>query len=255
MKGTKTFSDVLILGNGPSTKYLEARNVRYFSKTAQIIVMNDFHLSELSREISPNFYFLADPEYWRPTNAASRKSISELRVYLNEKSKIIVVQPAQEKKFLEDETRTIFFNPIPFHGFGSFNNPIGLWGLPNSVALLAICSARSWGYKSIYFAGLDATSYGGYFSNDLNQLAFSNTHNYFYSREILDKPQLKDFLEPRIISDPTLRNMVDVLHSSSIFLWHQNRLLASNGVNIGNDQNNFSSPRACLICPENRYFT
>jgi hypothetical protein len=239
--------DVLILGNGHSVKSLQMKQLEKFQLRGEIFVMNDFHLSPLAEKFCPQYYFIADPEYWRPSTYLSEMSIQKLKTFLESNDSIVLVQPANENDFILAKKRIVYFQTFPFHGMNRSMNPLGLWSQPASIALIAIATARYWGYRTIYFAGLDSSSYRSYSVDELNHLRFSSEGNYFFSYFQNQSPNLELVGHPQYVKDPTLRTMTDVLYSAAVLRNAQKKLLGKHAINVGNDLYNDSSPRASLI--------
>lgn len=242
-KGTYKHKDILILGNGPSIRNLDFSRVKNFQMNGGLIaVMNDYSASSLSEILSPNFYFLADPEYWR-IGSSSNNWRHRLENYLNEREEIVVCQPCNRDPLSKNNT-TLFFDFRSSAGLVRNAIPNKPWGYPASIAMVAIACAQFLGFKRIYFAGLDSTSYANFYVNEMNELRFSLVNNYF-EEKMHETTNLNESV--REMRDWPIRNLSDVHYAQAIFLRDLRKLCGDNCINVGLDQTNDSAWRACLI--------
>ena len=57
-------STAIVLGNGPSLASLDYTKLKLKTHNLPVVcAMNDFYTTELSKKITPAFYFLSDPAY------------------------------------------------------------------------------------------------------------------------------------------------------------------------------------------------
>ena len=241
--------DVLILGNGPSVNNLTlAQIMRFQSNGGRILAMNGFLYSELSKQFLPDFYFVIDPAYWDSKNSEDAKLRKQLQIYLeNTNSNCLLVQTATAELLCPDHMNTLFVDGRSIAGLKRWSEPNRPWGLPSSVALAAISTMKYFGFKTIYFAGLDSSSYLNFFVDDLNQVKYTSANTYFFSRDEAAKLDPVDLTQGREMGDWPIRHMSDVFYAASIFMRDFEYLSDGRCINVGNDRTNDASPRACLI--------
>jgi hypothetical protein len=233
---------VLVLGNGPSISKLDLQRVDNFKKRGGMIaVMNDFPLSSLAKEINPNLYFVGDPEYWKEDDSITSKDLkNNIWIALSSLKDVIIFQPNNTETLIPSK-ETIFFDHRSVAGLLRTSNPTKPWGLPASIAMIAIANCKYLGFSQIYFAGLDSTMYSNFFVNHINELGFDSTRNYFDS-EMSSLKQSVFFSK-----DWPVRNLADVHYAQAVFLSELKKLCHDNCINVGSDNTNDATWRGCLI--------
>lgn len=241
---------VLLIGNGPSSLSLESSQLaRFVDSGGKIAVMNSFFKTELANAIKPDYYFVADPELWQPSHKVNQEFRREFTTYVNEIDKTCwIVQPASQPQIVDNYPHYIYTDPRSIAGLKRIANPTKPWGLPPSVAMIAISSLKYFGHKKIFFTGLDSNMHNYYFVDNKNQLLFDTNgyHSYSYSARQKDRQEPNSPGTQPIINDP-VRHMADLLFAQGIFLRDLYWLCEDICVNVGNDETNDAAPRACLI--------
>ena len=143
-------NDVLLIGSGPSAKHLTADQVEHFQNNGgSIAVMNGFFLTELSKKITVDYYFIADPCFWEERFLEIK---TEIESYVkNSRDQIIIVQPAHLKPIVENHGNYLFWDGRSRAGLVRSSRPDKPWGLPASVALYAIGTLKFLGHKRLFF--------------------------------------------------------------------------------------------------------
>ena len=249
LKGSEN-SPVLVIGNGPSAKNLTANQItRFRSLGGKIAVMNGFADSPLSKILAPDYYCLAEPGYWNPANESDIQHLERIEDLIASASNdVVIVQPAHQIPIFASHKSYFFVDSRSVAGLYRSSRPDRPWGLPGSVAMMAIATMQFLGHSVIYFTGLDSVVSRSYFVDDLNQLLWDSREHYFYE-DIAYKKNRPGLAEPGvfIVEPGLLRNFADVLYSDAIFRNDLYWLMKDRCVNVGNDRTNDAAPRACLI--------
>jgi len=249
LKGTDK-SPVLVIGNGPSAKNLTPNQIiRFKSLGGKIAVMSGFADSPLSKMIEPDYYCLAEPGNWNSATLSDVEHLERIKSFVSSATKdVTIVQPANQTPIFPSHKRYIFVDGRSVAGLFRSSRPDRPWGLPGSVAMMAIATMQFMGHSVIYFTGLDSVVSRSYFVDDLNQLLWDSREHYFYE-DIAYKENRPGLAEPGvlIIEPGLLRHFADVLYSDAIFRNDLYWLMKDRCINVGNDRTNDAAPRACLL--------
>jgi hypothetical protein len=251
LKNSK-LGDVLLIGNGPSAKSLTESQVKLFQDNGGVVaVMNNFYRSDLALRISPDYYFLMDPDFWYPKFKWTSQDGALVANYIRiHESDLTIVQPANFPLIIPEWKNCIFIDGRSTKGLLRIARPDKPWGLPASVALYAISTLKFLGYRTIYFTGLDSNFVNFFYADDLNQVYNSPHGQHFYQVDREIKNAL-DQINPNEVIIPPFRHLADLNYAHGIFLRDFYWLAKDRCINVGNDRTNDSSPRACLL-PENK---
>ncbi len=243
-------NDVLLIGNGPSAKFLTLSQVRNFQANGgSIAVMNNFFRSELSDSIVPDYYFLTDPEYWIPAHKHMPANISGLTSFIEEHLAFAtVVQPAKYSPIVSSHSRYLYIDSRTTGGILRRARPDKPWGLPASVALQAIATLKFLGHTRVFFTGLDSNFVSFFMVDDLNRIYNPPEGMHFYKSEN-DSINIMESLSAEPVKE-SFRHIADLYYAHGIFMRDFYWLCKDNCINVGNDQTNDAAPRACLI-PKN----
>lgn len=250
MKKNTERGEILLLGNGPSINNLTVDQIiRFQSHGGKIAVMNGFLFSDLSEKFLPDYYFIVDPGYWVEDNVEGNSLAKKLKKYLEETNpSCILVQPGTNPLISEMHSNYLFIDGRSVAGLLRIAKPNRPWGLPASVAMIAISALKYVGFETIYFAGLDSDSYKNFFVNDLNEVMFSSENYYFFTQTDGQGGSTAETFEgARPMRDWPIRHMSDVLYAAAIFMRDLHWLVGENCINVGGDRTNDSAPRACLL--------
>jgi hypothetical protein len=234
--------DVLLIGNGPSAHNLTVEEISYFKSTGgKIAVMNNFWASELSETFSPDYYFIADSDYWAEDESNYRANTA-LKNYFQGRGQLSeLIQPATKEPFAGCKHSYIYFDSRSLAGIRKYTSPVKPWCVTESVSLKSIAMLNFLGFKAIYFTGLDSVISRSFFVDDMNVIHWNIDKHYFYD----NKKVSKDEHIPQPVS-PFFRNFADILIADGIFRLDFYKV-AKNCINVGQDQTNDSAPRACLL--------
>lgn len=239
---------VLLIGNGPSASSLTKNQIEYFkSLGGSVAVMNSFYKSDLAQQIEPDYYFIVDPEHWEAKYVANIDLRRELQNYLSSLlNPIEIVQPAQFENIGSLNYRYIYVDGRSSQGLWRRKRPDKPWGLPSSVSMIAIATLDFLGHKPIFFTGLDSTFIKFFEIDDLNRVINPGVGQHFYpmSTEISD---LMAPIEEREKFKAPYRDLADLYYGHSVFLRDLDWLCKDKCINVGNDNGNQTSPRACLF--------
>ncbi len=239
---------VLLIGNGPSSSSLTKDQIAYFRYLGgSIAVMNSFYKSHLAQEIEPDYYFVVDPEHWEAKYISNITLRKELQNYLGTLlNPITIVQPAQFEDIGSMNCSYIYVDGRSSQGLWRRKRPDKPWGLPSSVSMVALATLDFLGHKPIFFSGLDSTFIKFFEIDDLNQVINHGIGQHFYpaSTEISD---IMEPIEERGKFRAPYRDLADLYYGHSVFLHDLDWLCKDKCINIGNDNGNQTSPRACLL--------
>jgi hypothetical protein len=249
-KRNSDLCEVLVIGNGPSANSLTEKQYLRFKKSGgKVLVMNGFVESQLANFVVPDYYCLMDLGYWSPIHESDSERLNKINELLTASSgSIIFMQPANQIKLFQNYENYLFFDGRSVAGLHRIARPDKPWGLPGSVAMMAIASLKFLGHKVIYFTGLDSDASRHYFVNDLNELLWDSRNYYFYNSEEKDVGR-QDIVEDGVYKVPTglINNFVDLLYSDAVFRRDLRWLMAEKCINVGGDRTNDAAPRACLL--------
>ncbi len=249
LRGTKS-GEVLLIGNGPSAGSLTLAQVERFRRQGgKIAVMNSYYRSALSTVVSPDYYFVVDPEFWKSSHEENANFKEEFAQYIeNFAAECTIIQGAGQTPILSTEHKYIFLDGRSVAGLVRIARPDRPWGLPASVTMLAIATLRFLGHPRIYFTGLDSNMHNHFFINHSNEILFDTNGYYSYSKNQRDdnRQDAGSRGVQQVINDP-IRHMADLLYANGIFLRDLYWLCSNDCVNVGNDQTNDAAPRACLL--------
>jgi hypothetical protein len=247
-------SEILLIGNGPSAAALTISQVEKFKKQGgKVAVMNNFYLSNISTQFVPDYYFLMDPDYWKPIYKSSVGLRSDVCNYIKRNIlDITIVQPSSFEPIIKDDGNYIFVDGRSSQGLFRASNPVRPWGLAPSVALYAIATLKYLGHRRVYFIGLDSNFLSNFFVDNLNGLVNKPSGQHFY-REILDTENAMELIDSEEDTKLPYRHLADLHYAHGIFLNDLYLLCREDCVNVGNDTSNDAAPRACLL-PKSREF-
>jgi hypothetical protein len=241
-------SPVLLIGSGPSAKFLTIEQILYFKSIGgQIAVMNSFFRTELAKQVVPDYYLIVDPDFWYPKFKNLSKDRENIVEFIEKAGPYVtIVQPAMLDPIVTNHQNYIFIDGRSVQGLRRLARPDKPWGLPPSVALYAIATLKFLGHKMVYFTGLDSNFINFFFANDLNIIV--NMAHGQYSYEV--DQENKDYLEPLKPEEELklpFRHLADLNYAHGIFLRDMYYLCKSGCINVGNDRTNDAAPRACLL--------
>jgi hypothetical protein len=199
----------------------------------------------LASQIEPDYYFITDPEHWNPVSYSTLNLKAELIEYFaNVTSDCCLVQPAQNPDLIASHRNYLYIDGRSAQGLWRGKSPVRPWGLPASVAMIAISTLQYLGYKRIYFSGLDSNFLSFFEVDSLNKVVNPGVGQHFYKadadQEDLQKPIDENHKLP-------YRNMADLHFAHGIFLRDLRFLVGDSCINVGGDKSNDVSPRACLL--------
>ncbi len=249
LKGTCS-GKLLLVGNGPSADNLTLKQaLRFRSLGGKIAVMNGYFKSEISKQLIPDYYFIADPEHWQPTRKVNVNLNHDISSYISRySSKIIVVQPANQPPLVSDGAKIIYTDHRSVQGLLRLSKPNRPWGLCASIALMSIATLKFLGYNQIFFTGLDSNHLFFYEVDHMNRVVNRSNGQHFYSdpEPNLDSTEfIKDF-KSEIPLRP-YRHLGDLAYGQGLFMLDLYMLCRNNCINVGNDLTNDSAPRASLL--------
>ena len=195
-------NDVLLIGNGPSAGGLTFANVaRFQALGGSVAIMNSFYRSPLSRQVTPDYFFIGGPEFWKPIFKNNENLRKEVENYIrNFAPNVTIVQPASVPPLLPEHSKYIFLDPRSAQGLWRSARPDKPWGLPSSIAMVAIATLKFLGHRNILFTGLDSNLASFYYVGQLNNILNFEKGQHFYS----DSDSDSDLLE--LLADETSEN-------------------------------------------------
>lgn len=178
-KNLKRNKHLIIIANGPSAKKLSVELIRNLSNenNLEIMAMNDYYVSSISKIIVPHIYILSDSYDF----IADSKNVplSGAWSYIKEKNVNYIAIPSGIAPLGGVESKIFHFcdkraprslkmiSPSLPHSFGRF------------TALRAISLALQLGYEKIYLLGFDNTHFLNFILGEDNTVLWrSGTHFY-----------------------------------------------------------------------------
>lgn len=242
--------ETLLIGNGPSANSLTIEQInRFRSCGGKIAVMNSFFRMPLSKLILPDFYFIGDPEFWSPVHEANMSFGENFVNYISTFApNCTIVQPAHQPPIISGHPKYLFADGRSVAGLIKWSRPDKPWGLPSSIAMVAIATLKFLGFSRIYFTGLDSNMHNHFFIDYKNQINFDTNTYYSYSDGTRsgDRQETGATGVQPVINDP-IRHMADLLYAQGIFLNDLYSLCNDICINVGSDSTNDAAPRACLL--------
>ena len=242
------FSDILLIGNGPSSSNLSISQIRNFkAQGGKVAVMNNFYLADISKQFVPDYYFLVDVEYWKPQYKSTVGLRAQVSSYIATYSQAItVVQPAHLEPIIEGGGKYIYVDGRSSQGLNRSSCPVRPWGLTPSVALYAIATLKYLGHRRVYFIGLDSNFLDNFLVDHLNGIVNRPSGQHFYPN-LLDTENAMELIDSNGSAKLPYRHLADLHYAHGIFLNDFYLVCRDGCVNVGNDMSNDAAPRACLI--------
>ncbi len=186
------YSEVVVLGNGPSLNNLLKNRIDFLNGKKKMAV-NFFANTSAYEQVKPELYVLNAPEFWlNDVSESYLKSREELFNNLAYKTHwkldiFIAVAAGQSdywKKILQENNQIgiHYYNPTPIDGFQWFRHSCyrKYCGLPrpHNVLIPALILAINAGFKNIYVAGADHNWMKDLFVADDNTVYLTQKHFY-----------------------------------------------------------------------------
>jgi hypothetical protein len=190
------------LGNGPSLAIDIADKID-FLQTQDVIVVNQFIQTELSKLIKPSFYVLADPAYWikskiEETSRLVEKTMEELNKV---EWTMNLFVPAAGFAVVSRKIDNPHINVVKFRkaNVGSFIMPLAYRAYKKNRAMpklqtvmnAAVFLAINMGYKEINVLGIEHDWFKNYVLTENNVLQLIDTHFYHPTPE-----NCRDIIDP-----------------------------------------------------------
>lgn len=181
-----TFSEIVILGNGPSLRPL-IEDKGYFLRDKALLAVNYAVLSEYYNRLKPGYYLVADPVFFsgdehcdKLFDTMASKTDWHMELYLSAHAR----KANGWKKKLKDNPyiHVHYFNMTPVEGLKCFTRLAFRkgWGCPRprNVLVPSIMTALRMDYQTIYLAGADHSWLKDTWVNDENVVMEHLPHFY-----------------------------------------------------------------------------
>jgi hypothetical protein len=188
----KYFTEICILGNGPSLAE-NMMNDRKFISARDSMCVNNFVESDRFEEIKPRYYLLLDPDYWRKESLQELIELRE-RIYaqINLKTtwSLTLLLPRDARYALDwnkifgsnQHINIAYFNSTPLSGYEFVIHWLFKYnfGMPpaQNVLVAAIFVAINIGYNNVYLFGADHSWHEDIVVNKDNIVCYKNKHFY-----------------------------------------------------------------------------
>lgn len=175
---------VFVFGNGPSAGKIDPKKLQLFlrSHDFDVIACNNYFLSDLSKDVVPNYYVLSDPDWFFPeeTNKGKEfiRDIKENNKKL-EDSGIPIFLPFEFFEKHDLRNPVYFFNDLRVIYRRYNRNILSSRSFASMTGLKAIRIADYLGYDNIFMMGIDNTLFREFKVDKLNRLVMR--HHHFYS--------------------------------------------------------------------------
>lgn len=188
-------NDIAVLGNGPSLKDSLDHDMDFIKDKVKLVV-NTFAVSDVYEILKPEYYVLADQQFWMKDQLQRAKDIvnSTLDAIINKTNwELNLLLPYEAKnsgmvKMLIESNSNIkinYYNKVRISGFKKFrrycfDRNLGI-PRPQNVLIPSLMIALNIGYKNIYLFGADHTWHENLALDKDNNLCFRDPH--FYNEE------------------------------------------------------------------------
>lgn len=190
-RGINKHRNVIIFANGPSVNNIdfEILNSIKIEKKIDYFCINNFLNSNAAAYISPDYYLIADPTYFKILEPWQEKFIdiikSEEKVLLAlRKNKITTFVPVDFENFAKNDVNFHLFNSFCHPSINNIKNPLLPLGCYPLAAMYALSIAIYMGYETVSIVGYDHSNFKNININIDNTL--SERVEYFDSRNNID---------------------------------------------------------------------
>jgi hypothetical protein len=200
----KERNECIVIGNGPSLNQSLVNNLLFFNNK-ELIVVNDFSLSDHYTKLKPSNYVIIDPAYWNFDLLLDSKKIALQNIRNNTDWNLNLILPIEAKKTMQHYfqenyfinilyfpnvyIRTNRFENLKYHFFKNyFVNP-----LVQNVLVYSLFHAINLKFKRIYLTGSEHSWLKTLVVNNENDVC--SVDNHFYSINNESKPFLTCFGE------------------------------------------------------------
>lgn len=196
--------EIVILANGPSLNdTLTFR--RQLLDNKKLIAVNAFSISSLYEELKPDYYVIADPQFWinnpnEGINEIRDKMLDAISLKTSWPLSMFIPYEARNKatliKLLSSNKNIcpIYYNKTTIKGFRHFVNCCFKFGLgiprPQNVLAPSIIFAINLGFKKIYIVGADHSWHETLAIDNDNRLCISQYH--FYDKGKVELKPIND---------------------------------------------------------------
>jgi len=196
--------EIVILANGPSLNDTITQR-RQLLENKRLIAVNAFATSSLYEELKPEYYVIADPQFWNNNpiegvNNFRDKMLDAISLKTSWPLSMFVPYEAKNKTTLfkllnsNKNIKPIYYNKTTIKGFRHFVNwcfKIGL-GIPRpqNVLVPSLILAINMGFRKIYIAGADHSWHETLAIDNDNRLCISQYH--FYDKGKVELKPIND---------------------------------------------------------------
>ncbi len=183
MKNSKKGKTALVLGSGPSLNSLNPIEVRkYFD---DVFVVNNYYLTEISKELAPDYYCLSDPNYFVEDKTNAIHNDHDLIKYMQDNNTVLLLSHFYRKSPGYNSLKTLFFDDREWRTRRKNISPLKPRGYSSITLYKAIAIACFFGYDTIYVLGLDNTEFKSYVGSKDNKIYINNNTHYAFSQKSL----------------------------------------------------------------------
>ena len=209
LEGGKNKS-LVILGNGPSLNQTISK-YSHILKNCDLLCVNAFSLSPAFETLRPNYYVIADPQFWRknPIEGIDDFCINVIQAIVDKVQwQLFLFTPFESANFplimklkSNPNIKLIYYNKTSVSGFSGFRNyffkkNIGIPRAQN-VIIPSLMLGINMAYAKIFITGADHSWHESLIIDDDNQLCIRDEH--FYDKEKTNPRPIKDIFSGRSI--------------------------------------------------------
>ncbi|MBN2484729.1 MAG: hypothetical protein JXB34_02025, partial [Bacteroidales bacterium] len=193
-KSSKTKADeLIILGNGPSLNDTLIKGENFFPGKS-FMVVNGFATSDIYEKMKPEYYIMADPQFWNDNNpvASANKICNDVRSAIISKTTwpLYFFLPYEAKKSgniikqfkTNKNIKIIWYNKTTVTGLTGLSKLLFRLRLgiprPQNVLIPALIVTINMGFKKIYIAGTDHSWHEDLVVDNNNNVCYRKTHFY-----------------------------------------------------------------------------
>lgn len=185
LKGISRGKKALVIANGPSVKNLDVASVKalQISGELEIFAVNWFALTDIGRQLTPDFYVLSDPATSSLEDDQRAQELWE-QLCLLSTTNLILPHSWMKNEGIARFKKVNFFDDRELLGWSKnikLNRPRGYMSM---TAFKALAAALYMEYEEIFVIGFDNSMYLTAFVDENNQLFEKPLHFYPSATEV-----------------------------------------------------------------------
>lgn len=179
LRGCGRGREALVVAGGPSTSLLDAEKVVARQREGmQVFVVNMYCTSPLAEVVVPDYYVLADPDFFATGRETIDPELESPWRYIARRG-VIPVIPVGSEVPIEGTRMPVHFDNIGLQGWSRNIVPTKARGYSSMVAYNALAVALFLDYSKVYIAGIDNDLFRRLYRDEDRLLRYSSgTHHH-----------------------------------------------------------------------------